>query len=174
MNRPFIAGSLLAFIAVPACRRDVTDSAKGVTVYSVSLTSTASTASPLLSLGQNATLPSERVRFVSQQRCASPEPSVPGNHNSLWAAELEITNTSAKPIAINPYYLTFKDSQNYTYVTSLVGCPPILDARFLRPGERARGFVPFELPQALQEGTLTYRPITANNPADVATFHVEF
>lgn len=94
--------------------------------------------------------------------------------NQIWAAELEITNVSKGPISVNPFYLTLKDERKNTYVTNLAGCPPLLDSKMLAPGERARGFVPFEVPEFVQAATLTYRPVFDSNVDESTRFYVEF
>ncbi|HEY5960614.1 MAG TPA: hypothetical protein VIV60_28870, partial [Polyangiaceae bacterium] len=46
-----------------------------------------------------------------------------------WAVELEITNTSSRRLAVNPFFATLTDSEKYSYTTTLVGCEPLLPAR---------------------------------------------
>lgn len=170
-GRPLIAVCSSALVTVTGCKNDVGELGHVPPTLTQSPTNVAS---PILALGETANFGSYRVRFVSQQPCAATEPGIPRNGNQLWAAELEVVNLSARPLAVNPFYLTLKDEQNHTYVTSLLGCPRLLDAKILSPGERVRGYVPFELPQSLERATLLYRPVLADNLDCTARFAVEF
>ncbi|MGC4066609.1 MAG: hypothetical protein QM784_18635 [Polyangiaceae bacterium] len=58
-------------------------------------------------------------------------------------------------------------------MTSLVGCAPLLPAQFLAPKERARGFVPFEIPKSTRRGQLTFRSPDPAPPDAAARFFAE-
>jgi hypothetical protein len=141
----------------------------------VSQTSDATTTAPSTfvppsPLGETVELAGLRVRFVTQRDCSSPEPGVPGAGRRLVAAEFELTNASDAPRAINPFHFTLEDERRAKYVTSLVGCAPLLPARILAPKERARGFVPFEIPNATARVQLTLRSPESMPPGAVARF----
>lgn len=119
---------------------------------------TVSTLSPPLELGHSAQLQAYRIRLVSQRDCA---PSITGHHRSAlhaWAVELEVTNTSRELVPVNPFYATLQDEERFNYVTSLSDCGALLASKLLVPNETVRGFVPFEIPRALGQVVLTYRP----------------
>jgi hypothetical protein len=114
-----------------------------------------------------------RVRFVAQRECGSPEPGIPGAGRRLWAAEFDITNVSEEPRAVNPFHITLEDERRARYVTSLVGCAPLLPARLLAPKEHARGFVPFELPNPTSRVQLTFRSPNPKPVEAIARFVAE-
>jgi hypothetical protein len=125
--------------------------------------------SPVLSLGQTAELPSYRIRLASQRDCTG----AVRTGNRSWAVELEVTNTSAKKIPVNPFYATLEDDQKYSYTTNLVGCAPLLAAKLLEPNETVRGYVPYELPRTTAHVALSYHPIMLGNASYVARFQIE-
>jgi Domain of unknown function (DUF4352) len=127
-----------------------------------------------LKLGETITLTNVRIRITSQRRCSSPEPFIPKPGHQLWAAEVEITNISNRLFLVNPFHLTLRDARKNDYVTSLIGCVPVLESKSLAPEEQVRGFVPFELPQSVQAATLTYRPNPGAERDEFARFFVEF
>lgn len=136
------------------------------------------TAQSPLSLGDTAVLPMLRVRFISQRECGKPAAASNRSATRTWAGELEVTNTSTSRVPANPFYATLKDDQGYNYTTSLADCGTLMPSQLLGPSESVRGFVPFELPAAVDTATLTYRPILeAKPPSSVpsaAQFRVNF
>jgi hypothetical protein len=129
--------------------------------------------SALATLGQTAAIREVQIRFVSQRDCGSPEAGTPIPGYRVWAAELEITNSSGTPITVNPFHFGFEDAQKNHYTTSLIGCPPLLDARRIPPGDIVRGFVPFEIPKATPVAVLTYEPARVYGLKPYPLFHAE-
>jgi hypothetical protein len=129
--------------------------------------------SPVLALGQTAQLPAYTAKLVSQRDCseASGAPSRRTRRN--WAVELEITNTSAARLPVNPFFATLQDDQKHSYVTSLTGCPSILPARLLEPKESVRGYVPYDLPFSTHAITLAYGPTLRAEAQQIARFRLE-
>ena len=129
--------------------------------------------SPIVTLGQTAELPSYRAKLVSQRDCAEASAVQNRRATRTWAAELEITNTGTEPLAVNPFYASLQDDQKYSYTTSLRGCTPLLPAKLLVPKETVRGYVPFELPRAVPNVTLSYQPVMRGSEYQVARFRIE-
>jgi hypothetical protein len=137
------------------------------------------TASPLpsgpatpLTVGQTATLPHYSLTLVSQRPCAATDAGIPSPKNRLWAVELKIVNRGKGPLLFNPFNVKAVDADRFEYVSSLIGCEPVLHAGVLASGEAMRGFVSFELPSNLSALTLRYRPAAPDQNEETATFHV--
>jgi hypothetical protein len=150
----------------------------GVTTSKSKASTSTSLTAPLPStheygLNELAIRGSFEIRMVSQRKCSVAVPAPTRTGNRIWAAELEISNVSKGPISVNPFFLTLKDERKNTYVTNLNGCPPILESQMLLPGARARGFVPFEIPEFVQAATLTYRPVLSSDIDESTRFFVE-
>jgi hypothetical protein len=168
--RNYIIGLTVIASAFVQCKNKV-PSSKGA--YGTLVQPIPTSSSGQLKLGEPVTLTNVRIRITSQRRCSSPEPFVPKTGNQLWAAEVELTNTSNRIFFVNPFHLTLSDARKNEFVTSLIGCSPVLESKPLAPGEQIRGFVPFELPQSIQAATLIYRPHPDTNREEIARFFVE-
>lgn len=76
------------------------------------------------------------------------------------AVEVTITNTSTQPVAYNPLYAKVKLADNTEANVSFLGKEPSLKSGNLGPGESARGWLTFEVPQASQLATFSYEIIS--------------
>lgn len=127
-----------------------------------------------LEVGQSLEHPAARISLKSQRECGVASPSPSPNDYRLWAAEVEITNRSPLPLPVNAFHATLRDADNFNYKTSLTGCANILDARLLRQGETARGFIPFQIPKSVLSATLSYSFVAHGKAQTVARFRVKF
>ncbi len=129
--------------------------------------------SPIVTLGQTASLPTYRAKLVSLRECGSASAGQTRRATRAWAVELEITNTGTDLLPASPFYATLLDDQKHAYTTSLAGCDPLLPAKLLRPNETVRGYVPYELPIATPSVTLSYHPVNRGAVSQIARFHIE-
>jgi hypothetical protein len=155
--------------SLPSCRS--TEQTAGSSAPSAA--PEASNSSSTLRLGQAAELPDFRIKFVSQRDCEARVVARARGGYRAWAVELEVTNTSSRRLAVNPFFATLTDDDRFSYTTTLIGCDPLLPARLLEPKETVRGFVPYALPNATTLVTLSYRPVLTSDRREEAKFRVE-
>jgi hypothetical protein len=71
-------------------------------------------------------------------------------------------------IPANPYYFALIDSDNIVYEATLGGCSPALAPTLLGPGEVARGWISFDLPETAKDLKLSYAPrLTSTTPEEL-------
>lgn len=72
----------------------------------------------------------------------------------LVAVEIVLGNVSAEKLNVNPLYSTLLDSEGYLYAPELGGRSGQLDAGELAAGEKAKGWVAFEIPESATPASL--------------------
>lgn len=82
----------------------------------------------------------------------------------LVAVEITVGNVSAESFSANPLYAYLIDADGYVYEPELGGRDGQLDAIELAKGEKAKGWVSFELPDGAQPAALKYQtePLSSN------------
>lgn len=90
------------------------------------------------------------------------DPATPGmlytptSGKKLIAVEVIFSNISGDMVSINPLDATLLDTEGFTYTPELGGVDyqmPLLD---VSPGEKARGFMAFEVPENAVAGSIKY------------------
>lgn len=71
---------------------------------------------------------------------------------------MEVEATGSEPIAANFFYGTLVDERQTSYSAYPGGCRPHLAAPPLSAGDRATGFVDFEVPSEATGFVLSYAP----------------
>jgi hypothetical protein len=71
-------------------------------------------------------------------------------------------------VPANPYYFSLIDSDNIVYEATLGGCSPALRPTLLAPGDVARGWVSFDIPEAAKGLKLSFAPrLTTTAPEEL-------
>ncbi len=78
--------------------------------------------------------------------------------NTVLGVELLIEGLVERDVHVNPFYAQIADADGLLYRPTLQGCEPRLRAARLGQGERARGFVSFELSKRARRLELRYEP----------------
>jgi hypothetical protein len=73
--------------------------------------------------------------------------------------EVELRGTSTAEVPANPFYATLRAGNGDEYPSTLAGCDPGLPSIRLTAGQKARGFVTFEIPKATARAELRYAPL---------------
>lgn len=86
----------------------------------------------------------------------------PTEGTRLVAVEVIIGNVSADPVSTNPLDTVLIDSEGFAYTAETGSLEGGRQLRLfdLNPGERVRGFIPFEIPEAATPATVEYSPET--------------
>lgn len=115
-------------------------------------------------LGEVAQAPSYRLTAHRVQPCASAAwRDVKAGHSRL-GVELEVAAASegAGQVPVNAFYAQLVNTEGKAYRAVFGGCEPDLRHKPLAPGESARGFVTFEVPESPGRLTLRYEPQLAS------------
>lgn len=90
------------------------------------------------------------------------DPTTPGQFykpesgKKLVAVEVIVGNVSGDPITVNPLNATLLDSEGFTYQPELGGRDGQIATIDLNPGEKARGWIAFEIPEGATAASIKY------------------
>ncbi len=83
----------------------------------------------------------------------------PDAGNTYLVIEVLIENVSHDEAPYNPLYFEAKDNDGYAYNSALLAPNPDLQSGTLARGEKARGFVAFEVKQSAVGLKVSYEPL---------------
>lgn len=78
--------------------------------------------------------------------------------NTIVGVEVRLEGLAEREIPINPFYGRLVDTEQNTYRPTLSGCDPRLKASRLGAGDRAHGYINFELPRRASGLVFRYEP----------------
>jgi hypothetical protein len=90
------------------------------------------------------------------------DPTTPGmfyepeSGKKLVAIEVIVGNASGETLSVNPLNATLVDSEGFTYQTELAGRDGQIVTVDLGPGEKARGWIAFEVPEGAIPASIKY------------------
>jgi len=90
------------------------------------------------------------------------DPTTPGmfyepkEGKKLVAAEVIVGNVSGETLSVNPLNATLLDSGGFTYQPELAGREGQIVTADLSPGEKARGWIAFEMPEGATAASIKY------------------
>lgn len=90
------------------------------------------------------------------------DPTTPGmfyepeSGKKLVAVELIVGNISGEALSVNPLYATLVDSEGFTYQPELAGREGQIVTVDLSLGEKARGWIAFEMPEGATAASIKY------------------
>jgi len=95
----------------------------------------------------------------SVKDCLLEPPFAPKNGFVKVGIEVSLEGTSRLEVPVNPFYATLFGASGDSYTSTLAGCEPGLPSIRLTSGQRARGFVTFEIPKTTRKLELRYAPL---------------
>ena len=90
------------------------------------------------------------------------DPTTPGMFyepeagKKLMAVEIIVGNVSGEALSVNPLYATLLDSEGFAYQPELAGRDRQIVTVYLSPGEKARGWIAFEVPEGAIAASIKY------------------
>jgi hypothetical protein len=90
------------------------------------------------------------------------DPTTPGmfyepeSGKKLVAVEIVVGNVSGETLSVNPLNATLLDSEGFTYEPELAGREGQIVTIDLNPGEKARGWIAFEVPEEATIASIKY------------------
>lgn len=83
----------------------------------------------------------------------------PESGNIFVVVDVTVESVDRDDGPYNPLYFKAKDSEGFEYTASFAAPDPALSAGSLAPGDRARGFVAFEVKQGADGVVMSFEPI---------------
>jgi hypothetical protein len=80
----------------------------------------------------------------------------PKSGKKLIAVEIIVGNVSGESLGVNPLYATLVDSEGFTYQPELAGREGQIVTVDLSPGEKAKGWIAFEVPEGATVASIKY------------------
>lgn len=122
-------------------------------------TPTTPTQPTIYSLNQPAVINGNKVTVYSVTPYTSPSGFMnPKEGNKYLAVDIEVENTSNKPINYSVLDYKLQDNQNYSYEWQSIGAEPNFSSGTLQPTQKTRGLVTFEIPINNIPTQLTFTP----------------
>ncbi len=127
-------------------------------------TAPAPTQASLAQIGQPVTQDGYRLTVTNIETATSYGYFSADPGKQFLSVELLIESGAPSGVNVNPFYVSIKDLNGYTYNTSVFGKDPSLASQNDLPqGEIARGWITFEVPTDAHGFVLTYEPIAFGN-----------
>lgn len=74
------------------------------------------------------------------------------------AVDITLQNNSDEAYNYNVLEFNLQDNEDYSYTNALADIEPYLTTGAIQPGQRTRGYIPFEIPTENEPVKLTYTP----------------
>ncbi len=168
-----VTGSLLA------CKKKSSSSSSSTTTTTTATTATTTATAPAVSnktfkVGDTASALDYKLTVSNVKECKSKSYYMKPKKGNIWlGAEVTVESTSDKAFFANTSQMKITDSEgiahNPTY-QSTKDCDPRFPGIQLAKGEKAKGWVIFELPSATSGLKLTYNPTTIFGPPQALKF----
>ncbi len=110
-------------------------------------------------VGEKATAPDYAMTIENVKECKVKYYFRAKKGNIKLGVEVNVEGTADKDVAVNPFYAKVTDSEGYSYTSTFGGCTPDLKSVRVGKGEKAKGWVTFEVPKKASGLKLTYNPI---------------
>jgi hypothetical protein len=169
-----LGGGLLIGGALLACKNKKQDTppTPAVETAAAAPTVTAPPAAPAttFSVGETAKASDYSLAVDSVKQCKPRRYSKPKKGNIWLGVEMVVGAIGDKQVWSNPSYAKLIDGDGLTYNSSYgstIDCEPRLRATQLNNGEKAKGWVVFEVPQTVSGLKLTYNPSRVGKPQQV-------
>ena len=109
-------------------------------------------------VGETAKAPDFSMSIENVKECKVPYYFKPKKGNIKLGVEVQIEGSADKDVPVNPFYAKVTDGDGYSYTSTFGGCDPELKSVRINKGEKARGWITFEVPEAAKSLKLTYNP----------------
>ncbi|MCA9598141.1 MAG: DUF4352 domain-containing protein [Myxococcales bacterium] len=153
-----IAGALLA------CKKKSSSTTGSTTTTAETPTTPVPTATTppitnkVWNVGEAATAPDYKMTIDNVKECKVKYYFRPKKGNIKLGVEVSIEGTADKDVPVNPFYAKITDGEGYSYTSTFGGCEPDLKSVRIGKGEKAKGWVTFEVPEKASGLKLTYNP----------------
>jgi hypothetical protein len=127
----------------------------------------------LVAIGQRGVAQHFAMRFSETKECVMEPHFRPGAGQIKLGVLVDIEATGDAQVPANPFYATLLDASQNRYETTLAGCQPALQATQLARGQKASGWISFEIPKTARSLRLTYAPLLLGAGKDELSFALD-
>lgn len=120
----------------------------------------------IVGVGEVAKSPDYSMRVMKVKKCKVETYFQPKPGNIKLGVEVEYRGLSDAEVPINPFHAKLSDSTGTEYTSTLAGCSPNLRSRRLSKGQRAVGYITFEVPETATQLVLGYTPFIVGRPEE--------
>ncbi len=124
------------------------------------------------SVGQAAKTADYVITVRNVKECPVEPHLKPKQGNIKLGVEVVIEGTGTREVPVNPFYATVADSKGYPYNCTFGGCEPPLENLRIRQGDRAQGWITFEIPKQATGLTLEYSPFVIGTGKQTVRFNL--
>jgi len=110
-------------------------------------------------VGDTANTADYKMTLLAVKECKVETYFRPKAGNIKLAVEIAIEGNRDVDVPVSPFHARITDSESHEYSSTLAGCTPILPSVRVAKGERADGWITFELPEKATGLNLTYDPV---------------
>ena len=114
--------------------------------------------SKLHKVGETAKAPDYSMAIENVKECKVPYYFKAKKGNIKLGVEVQLEGIADKDVPVNPFYAKVTDGEGYSYTSTFGGCSPELKSVRIAKGEKAKGWITFEVPQKATNLKLTYNP----------------
>lgn len=109
-------------------------------------------------VGEKAMAPDYTMTIENVKECKTKYYFKPKKGNIKLGVEVAVEGTADKDVPVNPFYAKVTDGDGYSYTSTFGGCEPDLKSVRLNKGEKAKGWITFEVPQKSSGLKMSYNP----------------
>jgi hypothetical protein len=160
-----LTGALLVGAALLACKSKkssptptTTPTAETTTTATDTPTTPAFDSTKIYKVGEKAQAPDFSMSIENVKECKVPYYFKAKKGNIKLGVEVELEGSADKDVPVNPFYAKITDGDGYSYTSTFGGCTPDLKSVRINKGEKARGWITFEVPDKAKGLKLTYNP----------------
>lgn len=114
---------------------------------------------PVTPVGQTGYAKNYSMVVETVKECVVPPYFEPAAGNIKLGVGVVIEATTTLEVSVNPFYAKVTDSNGTAYTSTFGGCTPDLKSVKLTQGQKATGWITFEVPKSAFGFVLSYNPI---------------
>lgn len=153
-----VAGALLACKKKSAPTTTATPTTAETASTGTASDTPAFDSSKIYKVGDKAQAPDFSMSIENVKECKVPYYFKPKKGNIKLGVEVQLEGSADKDVPVNPFYAKITDGDGYSYTSTFGGCSPELKSVRINKGEKARGWITFEIPEKSKGLKLTYNP----------------
>lgn len=124
-------------------------------------------------VGERALARDYAMTVLSVESCVVEPHFRPAKGHIKLGVQVELEGRSERQVPANPFVATLLDSEQQGYQVDIAGCTPTLRARQLSRGQKAKGYISFEVPDAARGLVMSYAPFVVGAGPEELKFSLQ-
>lgn len=121
-------------------------------------------------VGDTATLSDYKLTLLAVKECKVETYFRPKAGSIKLGVQVAVEGTRELDVPVSPFHAHLSDADDKDYSATLAGCTPILPSVRVAQGERAEGWITFEVPEKATGLVLLYDPVIIGGAEERARF----